>query len=121
MKITPKKTIRIRQPLTMKNAYRLIKQTERIHARRRSSNIPKLINMLINIKSYGAYGRVYEGEERKQLLFILKKQKTWNGDVRIYFKNIFAHSAFRPSSYKDHLGMSKRREKYTDHATELPF
>lgn len=38
--------------------------------------------MLINYKSW-IYG--YGEEDKKQLMYILRKQKEWNGDVWMYF------------------------------------
>lgn len=76
---------------TFKRNYKAIMSRLRIEAK---TNRAVTINILINLKSNGV--NVYEGENRNQLLFILRRNKTWNGDVRHYFQDKYPHYSEHP-------------------------
>lgn len=66
----------------MKNCYKKIKSLERKSAP--SFHKIQLINMLINLKSFDV--RIYKDPEMvKQLKYVLRRQKSWNGDVKLWF------------------------------------
>lgn len=71
-----------------------------------------LINILINLKSYGVL--IYSGENRRQLLWVLRGNKTWVGDVLSYFRKEYNYMPNMPYPFPKKTGtyhMSSEEQK----------
>lgn len=102
-----------------KVVYKRIKSVER-KTKGNLFNQSKLINMLINIKSWSFEQCKYDNysDELKRLLKEIRKgRKSWHGDVKNYAFKKYARLIKRPKRIAPHLGSTQEIE-YID---GIPF
>lgn len=100
----------------MKNYYKLIKSNER--RTRTQFNKTDLITMLINLKSFRG-GSIYKDKEiKRQLLYVLRGTKSWSGDVKKFFFEMYKKEISMPCHIRSYYG---RRYKYTSTGELLKF
>ena len=99
--------------MTPKKIYKQISGKQRKESKRRI----KLINALINIRSYyntGWYKNLSEND-RQNLIWVLQGNKEWNGDVLNYFIRKYKYHSQRPSSW-----ISSHGNRYTSPENRKP-
>lgn len=86
--------------------------------RKQKRNRPKLIHLMINIKSHVMSFRFME---KGQLLYLVRRQKSWDGDVLSYFISEYGHLNF-PNDFRPLSGNAYKSTKdQLKELSELPF
>ena len=108
-------------PLTAKQMYKQFRGKQRKESNKRV----KLIHALINIRSHGfiSWYKNLTENDRQNLIWVLRGNKTWSGDVLSYFIRKYPLQSQRPSTWVSLYGnryVSPDKRKPTE-IEELPF
>lgn len=105
----------------MKKEYKEIKSKER-RQRHEFRERVALINLIINAKSWRLDPRYFylEKDIRRQLRYLLGRNKTWDGDVKEFF--LRSHGAVEPKRWVSEFGSRYRtpKERETEEI-DIPF